>query len=204
MFISIEGADGAGKSLQAAKLSQYYKSRNINAVLLREPGATRIGELIRNIILDKNNNEMNPITEILLFAAARAQIVREVIKPSLEAGSVVICERFTDSTYAYQHYARGLDKNMVQTLNEYATGGLYPDLTFFLDIPPEVALSRKKKQASLDRLELEGLLFQQKVYEGYKKISSENNRVITINASREPEEIFLSIIKEITLKEEIQ
>lgn len=196
-FISMEGADGAGKTLQANLLLNHLLANGVKAIKTREPGGTPVGELIRNIIIDKNNREITALTEILLYAAARAQIVSELIKPSLNDGFTVICERFTDSSIAYQCYARGLDYDMVNRLNEYATGGLLPNITFFLDFPPERGIARKKQDAPLDRLELEGLSFQNKVYEGYKKIAENNPRIITVDASGSPEEVHLLIIEKL-------
>lgn len=196
-FISMEGADGAGKSLQAKLLSDYFSKYGIRTVITREPGGTAIGELIRNILIDKNNSEMETLTEIFLYAAARAQIVNELIKPSLDSGALVICDRFTDSSIAYQCYARGLDYKMVSQLNEYACSGISPDITFFLDLPPEIGITRKLKDTSPDRLELEGLDFQKKVYDGYKKIAEHNPRVVTIDASGQPEQIRDQILKKL-------
>jgi len=197
-FISIEGADGAGKSTQVRLLSEYFEKHLIKTVVTREPGGTAIGEQIRNIIIDARNSEMEAVTEIFLYLAARAQVVRERILPALDSGAVVICDRFADSTFAYQCYARGLDYELAEQINAYATGGLSPDITFFLDLPPDESLLRVKNGALPDRLELEGLNFQKKVYLGYKKLAENNPRILTINANGKPEEIHREIIKNIT------
>jgi len=197
-FITIEGADGAGKSTQVKLLADYLSKAGINAIAVREPGGTAIGEMIRNIIIDKNNNEMESVTEVFLYAAARAQVVREVITPALERGTVVICDRFIDSTTAYQSFARGLSLDMINIINEYAAGGLMPDVTFFLDIPPEKCVTRKQN-GTPDRLELEGLDFQNKVYDGYRQIAAANKRFITIGAAGAAEQIHSAIINALKL-----
>ena len=140
IFITFEGIDGCGKSTQTALCREWLESLGKTVLLVREPGGTKIGEKIRSLLLDKDNGAMAPMTELFLFEAARAQIVEETIKPALEEGKVVICDRFFDSSVAYQGCARGLGADMVSRLNMYATGGLAPDITFFLDISVEEAI----------------------------------------------------------------
>lgn len=159
-----------GKTTQVDLLKQAFAGRE-DVLFLREPGGTAISEQIRRIILDVKNEGMSGICEVLLYSASRAQLVEEVIKPALREGKTVICDRFTDSTLAYQGYARGLGADMVETLSDIACGGLEPDLTVFLDLDPVSAFKRKGGADSKDRLEQAGIQFHAKVYEGYKRIA---------------------------------
>ena len=189
MFITIEGPDGAGKSTQINNIKAFLEERGIPYILTREPGGTPISEKIREIILDKENHEMNSVTEALLYAASRAQHVAEVIKPALEEGKVVICDRFIDSSFAYQGNARGLG-DVVWDINKAAVDGCMPDITFIFKLNPEVGLGRVKGRGEEDRLELEKLEFHKKVYEGYLKLEKEYpDRIVGIDASRTIEEI---------------
>lgn len=189
MFITIEGPDGAGKSTQINNIKAFLEERGIPYILTREPGGTPISEKIREIILDKNNKEMNPVTEALLYAASRAQHVSQVIKPALEEGKVVICDRFIDSSFAYQGNARELG-DTVWDVNKAAVAGCMPDITFIFKLNPEVGLNRVKGRGAEDRLELEKLEFHKKVYEGYLKLEKEYpDRIVGIDASQTIEEI---------------
>lgn len=189
LFITLEGGDGAGKSTQIDNMTRFFEERGLVVLHTREPGGTSISEKLRDILLDKNNSEMSPVTEMLIYAASRAQHVREKIIPALERGEVVICDRFTDSSIAYQAYGRGLG-DMVAEVNAHATGGLVPDMTFWMDIDPEAGRARASKAGELDRLELEKLDFHYRVYEGYKAIAgNEAGRVIRIDASKSVDEI---------------
>lgn len=189
LFISFEGADGCGKSTQAKLFAEYLKQKGYEVVLTREPGGTPISEKIRNIILDPQCKEEDPKTEMLLFAASRAQHVAELIRPSVNAGKIVICDRFVDSSIAYQGYARGLGEQ-VEIVNSYAVDGCMPDITFFFDISPEDARKRNAKTDKADRLELEKNEFYQKVYEGFVKLSEKyKDRYVVIDASGSIEEI---------------
>ena len=192
IFISFEGIDGCGKSTQCEMLKEYLKENNKDFIFVREPGGTVIGERIREILLDKKNTQMTARTELLLFEAARAQITDEVIKPALEEGKIVLCDRFFDSSSAYQGMARGMGMDFVAGLNMAATGGLKPDVTFFFDISAEEALERRGKRGEAsDRIELAGLKFQEDVRRGYLELAkSSEGRVITIDASRGIDEIF--------------
>ncbi|SCW66429.1 dTMP kinase [Ruminococcaceae bacterium YRB3002] len=191
LFITFEGIDGCGKSTQIRRLCSYLEERGISPVMVREPGGTVVGEKIREILLDKKNDGMGPVCELLLFEAARAQITEEVIRPSLEEGRVVICDRFFDSTFAYQGHARGLGDSKVSGLNLVATSGLSPDVTFVLDIDPYEALERRGIRGEAeDRMEALGVSFQDKVREGYLMLCERfPDRVVRIDASGSREDI---------------
>ena len=196
LFITFEGIDGCGKSTQMLKLSEYFNAKYIPYMILREPGGTVVGEKIRELLLDKKNDGMDPVCELLLFEAARAQIVSEVIRPSLESGMTILCDRFFDSTYAYQGFARGLGSGTVEMLNMTATSGLKPDITFLLDLDPEAALERRGIRGEAeDRMEALGLKFQEDVRAGYLDLASKEDRVVLIDASKTPDEIFEEIVK---------
>jgi dTMP kinase len=193
-FITIEGCEGVGKSTQLKFLREYFDNIGVDAVFTREPGGTEIAEKIREVILDANNKEMTPTTELLLYAAARRQHTEELIIPAVKSGKVVVCDRYADSTTAYQGYARDLDKATVRALNEIAMAGVKIDVTLFLDLPPEKGFARKGGADSKDRLESEQLSFHDKVYEGYCAIAdAEKDRVKRIDASKTAEEVFESI-----------
>ena len=192
IFITFEGIDGCGKSTQCEMLKEYLKENNKDFIFVREPGGTVIGERIREILLDKKNSQMTARTELLLFEAARAQITDEVIKPALEEGKIVLCDRFFDSSSAYQGMARGMGMDFVAALNMAATGGLKTDVTFFFDISAEEALERRGKRGEAsDRIELAGLKFQEDVRRGYIELAKNSDgRVITIDATKGIDEIF--------------
>ena len=191
LFVTFEGIDGCGKTTQIEKLSSELESSGIPYVLIREPGGTEIGEKIRTILLDKANSRMHARTEILLYEAARAQIVEERILPEIKEGKVVICDRFFDSTMAYQGFARGLGQETVEMLNGFSTAGLSPDVTFLLDLDEQTAYERRHGRSDEeDRLEAEGLAFMRKVREGYLAISRNNERIHVIDAASSPDEIF--------------
>ena len=183
LFITLEGGDGAGKSTQIRNIKRFFDEKGLLVVHTREPGGTVISEKLREILLDNSNTEMSDVTEMMIYAAARAQHVREFILPALERGKIVICDRFVDSSVAYQAYGRELGE-MVSIVNSYATGGLSPDITFWLDIDPAAGRARAAKAGELDRLEQEKLDFHYRVYEGYRKIAEqEPERVKRIDAS---------------------
>ena len=191
IFITIEGTDGSGKSTQLELLTKYLEEKGVEAVYTREPGGTAISEKIREIILDIENKEMTGITEALLYAAARSQHVEEKIIPAVKAGKVVICDRFVDSSIAYQGAARNLGFDTIMGINSYALNGIMPDKTLFFDLKPEKGILRKKNQQELDRLETEKLDFHKKVYEGYESICEKYpDRVVRIDADRSVEEVF--------------
>lgn len=192
IFITFEGIDGCGKSTQCEMLKDYLTEYGKEFIFVREPGGTEIGERIREILLDKKNTQMTARTELLLFEAARAQITDEVIKPALDDGKIVICDRFFDSSSAYQGMARGMGMDFVASLNMAATGGLKPDITFFFDISAEEALARRGKRGEAsDRIELAGLKFQEDVRQGYLELAqSSEGRIVTIDANLGIDEIF--------------
>jgi len=194
IFISFEGSDGSGKTTQLRLFKDYLDSNNYDSVFTREPGGTEISEEIRKIILDPNHTEMDDTTEAFLYAASRAQHVAQLIKPSMDAGKIVVSDRFMDSSIAYQGYGRGLGE-AVRTINEIAVAGTQPDLTFFLNISPEKGMARAKKREDLDRLELEKMEFHQAVYKGYLELSNiYKDRFVMINADQSPEAVHQEII----------
>ena len=183
LFITLEGGDGAGKSTQIRNIERFFEEKGLVVVHTREPGGTPISEKLRNILLDNSNTEMADVTEMMIYAASRAQNVREFILPALERGEIVICDRFVDSSIAYQAYGRELG-DMVGIVNHYATGGLTPDITFWLDIDPQAGKMRAAKAGDLDRLELEQMDFHYRVYDGYKRLAEDDpGRVKRIAAS---------------------
>lgn len=197
-FITVEGGDGSGKSTQLVNMRRWFADRGIEVLYTREPGGTEIGEKIRRIILDPENGEMGALTEALLYAASRAQLIEQVIEPALAGGLTVVCDRFVDSSLAYQGFGRGLG-GVVREINRPATKGCMPDLTFFLDIRPEAARARIDQSArTLDRLEGQARDFHQKVYEGYKALIAEagargEKRFALIDAAGTEEEVRLQI-----------
>ena len=197
IFITFEGIDGCGKSTQCELLKNYLESNGKDFLFVREPGGTEIGERIREILLDKKNSRMTARTELLLFEAARAQITDEVIKPALEEGKIVLCDRFFDSSSAYQGMARGMGTDFVGSLNMAATGGLKPDITFFFDITAEAAFERRGKRGEAsDRIELAGLKFQEDVRKGYLELAKNSDgRIVTIDAAKGIDEIFAQILE---------
>ena len=194
-FISVEGGDGSGKSTQIRNIEAYLRERGKEVLLTREPGGTPVAEKIRELILDPANQTLTGRAEMLLYAASRAQHVEERILPALEAGKVILSDRFIDSSIAYQAYGRGLG-DMVAEVNRIATGGKAPDLTIFLNITPAAGMARKNQQDGhvLDRLELEQAAFHEKVYAGYLALVQESDgRIADIDADRPAEEVFADI-----------
>jgi dTMP kinase len=202
MFITFEGLDFSGKSTQAKLLHEYLESKSIKSILLREPGGTEISEKIREIILNPEHLEMTPLTEFMLFSASRSQLVSEVIKPHLKDGFTVICDRYYDSSSAYQSYGGKLELKQVLKVNEIATGNLKPDLTFLIDISPEDAFSRLSGRGeAADRMENKDLKFYSKVYKGFKKIANKNKkRFVVINGTLTIEQIHTKILKTVNKK----
>jgi dTMP kinase len=184
LFITIEGPDGAGKSTQIEFIRTFLLSRGIDALFTREPGGTPISEKIRRIILDKKNTEMAPMTEALLYAAARAQHVEQVIRPTLRRGKTVVCDRYVDSSIAYQGYGRHLGEG-VSIINDYAIAGCIPDITFLLKIEPSTAKNRIRSEDH-DRLEAEADVFHMDVYNGYLALEKKYpDRIVGIEADRD-------------------
>jgi dTMP kinase len=195
-FITFEGTDGSGKTTQIKLLEEYLKNKGYEVVLSREPGGTKVSELIRELILDPANTEIAPLTEMILYAASRAQHIAQIIKPSIEAGKIVICDRFVDSSYAYQGFGRGIDLRLIADVNRVAIDGISPDITFFLDIDPETAIKRRIIATGADRIEQEKLDFHKRVYDGYKKMSLLfPDRITTIDAEKPIDEISFQINK---------
>lgn len=196
MFITFEGPDGCGKTTQIALLEEYLAQQGYSLYRTREPGGTEIGDQIRTILHDRANTAMNPRAEILLYSASRAQLVAEKIRPVLERGMIVLCDRFYDSTFAYQGYGHGLAIETLRTITHFATGGLRPDLTIYLDIDPEEGLKRrqKDKDAEWNRLDDMALSFHKRVHEGYQAlIAAEPDRWAVLDASRPIEEVQAAI-----------
>ena len=198
-FITFEGCEGSGKSTQAKLLSEYLNLKGAQHILTREPGGNVVSEGIRGLIKDMKNSSMINETEILLFAAARAQHTYEKILPALSEGKIVICDRYFDSTYAYQGYARGIKLKDIDGINKFSTFKLVPDITFFLDITAASAFKQKGAPDKDDRLEQTGMEFHEKVYAGYKELIKHNKkRMVAINAfNRTPEAISKDIINEL-------
>ncbi len=190
VLITFEGPEGCGKTTQLGLLVPWLQSQGYPVLSTREPGGTVIGEALRAVLHDPAHREMSPRAEILLYSASRAQIVDEVIRPALEKGYIVLCDRFYDSTYAYQGYGRGLDLEMLRRITQFATRNLVPDLTFFLDIDPAIGLQRRSASGSLNRLDQEALDFHQRVRAGYLAlIAEEPQRWVTIPATAPIEDV---------------
>jgi dTMP kinase len=200
-FVTFEGIEGCGKSTQMRLLAKRLESIGHAVTVTREPGGCPIADQIRDILLDADNQAITPLTELLLYAAARAQHVNEVVKPALEAGGIVLCDRFTDATIAYQGYGRKLDLQTIHPLNKLATGGIRPNLTLLLDCPAETGLKRAISRinstpgAREERFELESLQFHQRVRDGYLELAQqEPARFVIIDAAASLEETEEAII----------
>lgn len=201
LFVTMEGIEGCGKSTQARLLSAHLQARSIECILTREPGGTRIGDLVRGILLDPKHADMSPRGELLLYAAARAQHVDSIIRPALQEGKVVVCDRYTDSTVAYQGYGLGIDVEIVKSINTIATDRLFPHLTFVFDLEPELGLRRKFGDAvtsslDADRIEQRTLPYHARVRRGYAKIAEEHpERVTVIDAAQSAEAIHQAVLQ---------
>lgn len=195
IFITFEGNDGSGKTTQIMLLSEYLKQNGLEVLILREPGGTPIGEKIRDILLDNRNQGMCTISEMLLYAASRAQLVSTVIKPELAKNKAVICDRFVDSSIAYQGFGRGLDTEKVWMVNQLAIDGCLPDITFFMDVDADTAMARRNaKGEEADRIESEKMDFHRRVYSGYLELSErEPGRIKRIDVNKSPQEVFAEI-----------
>jgi dTMP kinase len=180
-LITFEGIDFCGKTTQARRLASHLQRKGWRVLMVREPGGDRIGERIRRILLSKKNSEMTALTELFLYEAARSQLTESTILPALRENRVVICDRYSDSTLAYQGYGRGLDKNMIRCLNEVSTFGLLPDLTVLLDVPVGTSLRRGKKgKRQKDRMEKERFEFHQSIRKGFLTIARQNRRRVKV------------------------
>ncbi len=201
LFITFEGIEGCGKSTQARLLTESLRVRGYEVLLTREPGGPRISEEIRTILLNKEFTEMNRLTEVFLYMASRAQHTLEWIIPTLEKGQIVICDRYYDSTYAYQGAAREIPDYEIETINTIATTGLKPDVTYIIDVPVEIGLERLHKGTKaedIDRLESENFDFHRRVRAGYLKLAEkEPYRIIVIDGTKNIEEIHQDIMKNI-------
>lgn len=202
MFITFEGIEGCGKTTQVKRFTKYLNENGIPSINTLEPGGTDIGQGIRRILLDTNNTNLFPLTELILYAADRSQHVSEVIKPGLDQGKWVICDRYLDATIAYQGFGRGLDMEIINILNSKATGGLSPDITILMDCPEDIgikrALERNKDSLQEDqgRFEKEKMEFHQRVRQGYLTLAEENeDRYIVIDAAKAVDEVEKDIIK---------
>lgn len=185
MFITFEGPEGSGKTSQMAELANYLRQSKYTILTTREPGGTAIGDQIREILLGLENQDMHPRTEILLFQASRAQLVEEYIRPQLAKGRVVLCDRYADSTIAYQGYGYQVDVGQVRAIVDFATGRLVPDLTLLLDVDVAEGLRRRAGEGSLNRLDAYELAFHQRVREGYLQLAqADPHRWVVIDASR--------------------
>jgi dTMP kinase len=197
-LISIEGDEGCGKTSQLKRLVEDLQSRGLSVFPTREPGGTAIGEQIRDVLHSLDNARMHPRTETLLYQAARAQIVEEVLKPRLRSGEIVIADRFFDSTIAYQGYGHLQDKGQIGDLIKYATGGLTPDLTVLLDVEPEVGLSRKRLTDEWNRMDNLSLEFHRRVRAGYLEMaSSEPARWLVVDANQGYDEVYTDLKKSV-------
>lgn len=184
MFITFEGPDGSGKTTQARMLVEYLQARGYPVIYTREPGGTEISEQIREVILSTRNLAMQNETEVLLFSAARAQIVAELIRPALAAGKIVVCDRYYDSTLAYQGYGLGLDLEALRAITKFATRGLVPDLTFYIDVPVQVGLERRH-QGETNRLDQKNVEYHMRVREGYLELAkAEPERFVVIDGTQ--------------------
>lgn len=190
MFITLEGPDGSGKTSQIPRLAEALRAAGYEVVTTREPGGTQIGDQIRKVLFDLDNKDMHPRSEILLFQASRAQLVEEVIRPALAAGKLVLCDRYADSTMAYQGHGHGIDLKQLGEIVRFATGGLKPDLTLFLDISVEEGLRRRDAGGDWNRLDDYNPIFHERVYKGYLElIAAEPGRWERVNAARSPDQI---------------
>jgi len=189
MFITFEGPDGSGKTTQAKMLVEYLQAGGFPIIYTREPGGTDISEQIRQVILSTRNKSMQNETEVLLFSAARAQIVAELIRPALAEGKLVICDRYYDSTLAYQGFGLGLDLDALRAITKFATRGLVPDLTFYIDVPAEIGLARRH-QGETNRLDQKDVEYHARVRNGYLELArAEPDRFVVIDGARSVEQV---------------
>jgi len=195
MFITFEGPDGSGKTTQISLLADFLRRQGYSVITTREPGGTDIGDQIRLCLHDVRNTKMTPSAEILLYSASRAQLVQEVVRPALQEGAIVICDRFADSTIAYQGYGRGLDLEDLAYITRFATGGLQPDLTFLLDLDAEAGISRRTVGGDeMNRMDLQNAGFYRRVRQGYRQmVASQPHRWIVVDADRPVDDVQATI-----------
>ncbi len=200
-FITLEGPEGGGKSTQAKRLVDHLQAQGHEVLLTREPGGTEIGDQIRQVIMSLENKSMSPEAEFLLFSASRAQVVRELIEPQLERGGFVVCDRFYDSSLAYQGYGHELDLELLRTITGFVSGGLVPDLTFLLDLTSELGLERRKQGGRWNRLDDYDLAFHERVREGYHRLAElDPDRWVQIDAAQTEDEIQAEIQEAIEVR----
>jgi len=196
IFVTFEGIEGSGKTTQVRRLSAHLSAQSIPHIVTREPGGTPLADQVRALLLTPREETVFPETELLLYQAARAQHVRKLLIPALEAGKVVLCDRFYDATFAYQAHARGLEAETIDMLNRFASGGLVPDLTLLFDLPPELGISRAARRGAADRMERESLDFHRNVRDGYLAIFRNNtDRIVLMDASAPEEEVFSRLLE---------
>lgn len=194
-FVTFEGCDGSGKSTQLRLLSDYLAKENVPHIFTREPGGGKISEAIREILLNGTNSEMTDDCEALLYAAARMQHLADRVEPALAEGKLVVCDRYVDSSLAYQAYARGLGVDFVSQINAQALKKYRPDVTIFIDLTPEAAFKRKHGADENDRLEQAGMAFHRRVYAGYKTLAEqEPDRIVCVDGNKTPQEIFADVL----------
>jgi dTMP kinase len=199
LFITLEGPEGSGKSTQAPRLVAYLRSQGHDVLDLREPGGTSISDAVRRILLDFGSSNIDARTELLLYCASRAQLVAERIRPHLSHGGLVVCDRYTDSTLAYQGYGRGLDLEQIRAILKYATDGLTPDLTLLLDIDIDAGLRRKSGLDEWNRLDAESVEFHRRVRTGYLELVTANpQRWIVIDASQSREAVTADLVSAVS------
>jgi len=203
MFITLEGTEGSGKTTIAKEIIAKLTKLGKEVVYTREPGGNPIAEQIRGVILDKNNTAMDSRTEALLYAAARRQHLVDVILPALKMGKIVLCDRFIDSSIAYQGYAREIGASLIQDINDFAIGDNYPDLTYLIDVKPQVGLERisRDETREVNRLDLEKIDFHNRVYDGYKILAKQfNNRIILIDGHQSIDKVVDSILSDLVTR----
>jgi dTMP kinase len=201
LFVTFEGPEGSGKTTQMRLLAAYLEGQGHDILITREPGGTRIGDRVRAILLDPAHTEMLPPTEFLLFSAARAQLVGQVIRPHLERDGVVLCDRYADSSLAYQGYGHQLDLEVLWAITRFATGGLIPDLTFYLDVPVEMGL-RRKARGDWNRMEQKEIAFHQRMRDGYLTMAArEPHRWLVVDATRDTQTVQAVIRKTIAARQ---
>ena len=202
-FITFEGGEGCGKSTQVKRLEAFLRGEGYEVLLTREPGGTRLAELVRSLLKDEHEDPPCDRSELLLFLAARAQVVRNVIRPALERGVWVVSDRFSDSTFAYQGYGRGLPLEFLKVANDFACEGLQSDLTILLDVPPEVACERMRRReaatnTAADRIELAGDAFHARLREGFHSLAAANpERIAVVDASGSPDEVWSEVCSQL-------
>lgn len=199
-FITLEGIDGAGKSTQAQRLTEVLRAAGNTVVSVRDPGTTSLAERVRGILLDRTVTGVDPMAELMLYLASRAQLVAEVVRPALAAGSVVISDRYADSSVAYQGYGRELGVDVVRQSNALATGNLQPDLTLVIDIPVEITKERMNGKTA-DRLESEKRSFHERIRNGFLEIArDEPERVVVVDGTRSPDDVHLEIVRIVSIR----